>query len=87
MARYDREDLYEKVWTLTMQKAAKEYGVSDVALGKTCRKLYFPDPGRGYWNKMAANRPVEVRPFLPVIRIRECPHRAVAKTASTEVPC
>jgi hypothetical protein len=71
MARYDREDLYEKVWTLTMQKAAKEYGVSDVALGKTCRKLYIPVPGRGYWNKMAANQPVEPRPFLPVIRIRE----------------
>jgi hypothetical protein len=69
-ARYDREKLYEKVWTVTMQKAAREYGVSDVALGKICRKLYIPVPGRGYWNKKAANQPVEPRPFLPVIRIR-----------------
>jgi hypothetical protein len=65
MARYDREDLYEKVWTLTMQKAAKEYGVSDVALGKTCRKLHIPVPGRGYWNKMAANQPVGASAFPP----------------------
>ncbi|WP_433965885.1 hypothetical protein [Tunturiibacter gelidiferens] len=91
VARYDREKLYEKVWTVTMQKAAREYGVSDVALGKICRKLYIPVPGRGYWNKKVANQPVGPRPSLPVIRIRsqqrkESPHRAVAKTASTEIP-
>jgi hypothetical protein len=91
LARYDREKLYEKVWTMTIQKAAREYGISDVALGKICRKLDIPVPGRGYWNKKAANQPVEPRPSLPVVRIKspqrkESPHRAVAKTASTEVP-
>jgi hypothetical protein len=91
VSRYDREKLYEKVWTVTMQKAAREYGLSDVALGKICRKLYIPVPGRGYWNKKAANQPVEPRPSLPVIRIRsqqrkESTHRAIAKTASIEVP-
>jgi hypothetical protein len=68
-----------------MQKAASEYGVSDVALGKICRKLYIPVPGRGYWNKKAANQPVEPRPSLPVTRIKsqqrkESPHWVVAKT-------
>ena len=91
MARYNREELYEKVWTLTMQKVAKEYGVSDVAIGKVCRKLYIPVPGTGYWNKKAANQPVEPRPPLPVIQTRSQPsegrpQRAVTKTASAGLP-
>jgi hypothetical protein len=65
LARYDREELYEKVWTLTMQKVAKEYGVSDGTLGITCKKLHVPVPGVGYWNKKAANKPVDPRPPLP----------------------
>jgi hypothetical protein len=65
--RYDREELYEKVWQRPMRILAKEYGVSDVALAKTCRKLHVPVPGRGYWAKKAANRPVEDRPPLPQV--------------------
>ena len=68
LARYDREELYEKVWTLTMQKVAKEYGVSDGTLGITCKKLHVPVPGVGYWNKKAANKPVDPRPPIPPIR-------------------
>lgn len=70
MARYNREELYEKVWTTPVRILAREYGVSDVAIAKACRKLHIPLPGRGYWNKMAAHRPVEPRPPLPVIKIR-----------------
>jgi len=65
MARYSREQLYEKVWRMPVRLAAREYGVSDVAIGKVCRKLHIPVPGRGYWAKRAANRPVEPRPPLP----------------------
>jgi hypothetical protein len=65
MARYDRKRLYEKVWTMPVRLAAKEYGVSNVAIAKTCRKPHIPVPGRGYWAKKAANRPVEPRPSLP----------------------
>jgi hypothetical protein len=70
MARYNREELYEKVWTTPVRILAREYGVSDVAIAKACRKLHIPLPGRGYWNKMAAHWPVEPRPPLPVIKIR-----------------
>ena len=34
-----REELYEQVWTVPMQRLAQRYGISDVALAKTCRKL------------------------------------------------
>jgi hypothetical protein len=70
MTRYDRETLYEKVWTVTMRELAKEYGVSDVAMGKTCRKLHIPVPGTGYWNKVAARLPVDPSPPLPKVQIR-----------------
>ena len=66
-SRYDRDVLYERVWKLTIRILAKEYGVSDVALAKACRRLHVPLPGRGYWAKKAANRPVEARPPLPQV--------------------
>ena len=53
MEQYDREELYERVWEKPMLKVAEEYGVSSVALGKTCRKLCVPVPGRGHWAKLA----------------------------------
>jgi len=53
LEQYDREELYRKVWEQPLLKVAKEYGVSAVALGKTCRKLSVPVPGRGHWAKLA----------------------------------
>lgn len=64
-ARYDREQLYRQVWEQPMQKLAKEYGVSDVALSKTCRKLLVPVPGRGFWAKKEAGVPLPKKPRLP----------------------
>jgi len=60
----DRDTLYEEVWKEPMQVVAKRYGVSDVALAKTCRKLGVPVPGRGYWAKLKAGR-ADPRPALP----------------------
>lgn len=65
LARYDREQLYRQVWEQPMQKLAKEYGVSDVALSKTCRKLLVPVPGRGFWAKKDAGVSLPKRPRLP----------------------
>jgi hypothetical protein len=55
-ARYDREELYEKVWAQPIQTLAKEYGVSDVALAKACKRRRVPVPGRGHWAKKLGNR-------------------------------
>jgi hypothetical protein len=51
---YRRSELYEQVWARPMREVAKEYGVSDVALAKTCRKLAVPVPGVGYWARKRA---------------------------------
>jgi hypothetical protein len=48
-----------------MQKLAKEYGVSHVALSKTCRKLLVSVPGRGFWAKKAAGATLARGPPLP----------------------
>jgi hypothetical protein len=50
---YDRDVLYEEVWAEPVEAVAKRYGVSGVALAKTCRRLHVPLPGRGYWAKKA----------------------------------
>src|SRR5258705_534307 len=49
---YRRTELYEQVWKEPVRTVAKRYGVSDVALGKVCRKLSIPLPGLGYWTRI-----------------------------------
>ena len=67
-----REVLYEQVWTTPMRQLAKDYGVSDVALAKTCRKLDVPVPPRGYWAKLQHGKKTAPRPPLsPVDGARE----------------
>jgi hypothetical protein len=70
LLQYDREELYEKVWARPLIRVAHEYGVSPVALGKTCRKLQVPVPGRGYWAKKAYGHPVECTTLPKVNEVR-----------------
>lgn len=60
-----------------MLKVAEEYGVSSVALGKTCRKLSVPVPGRGHWAKLAHGHPGTEKLQLPKLEkvpmIYRCP--------------
>ena len=44
-----REELYKKVWSRPMRTLAREFGLSDVGLKKTCRRHNIPTPGVGYW--------------------------------------
>jgi len=59
-----RAQLYELVWSKPMRTLAKEFGISDVALGKWCRKMEIPRPGVGHWQKLEAGKKV-TRPKLP----------------------
>jgi len=61
-----RQELYEKVWTISMQKLAKEFGLSDVGLAKICRRRNIPIPGRGYRARLAAGQKLGRTP-LPSI--------------------
>jgi hypothetical protein len=77
-AVWNREKLYEEVWSEPVTKVAQRYGVSDVAIAKACRKLSVPVPGRGYWAKKASGYSVARRPLprlerVPVV-VRLDPH-------------
>jgi hypothetical protein len=62
-----REDLYELVWSKPMLELAKDFGISDVALAKRCRRLGIPVPGRGYWARIDAGQ----KPYRPKLPKRE----------------
>lgn len=66
--KISRQELYELVWLKPLRILAKEFDVSDVALGKTCRRSGIPRPGAGYWAKLRAGKPtikVELHPRFP----------------------
>ena len=69
LAQYNREELYERIWTEPTRTVAKSYRVSDVWLSKVCKALKVPVPGRGYWAKKAAGKPVKKRPTLPFFKL------------------
>lgn len=60
---YNRQTLYEEVWAEPVSNVAQRYGVSDVAIAKTCRKMHIPVPGRGYWNKVHSGQKLEKLPL------------------------
>lgn len=61
-----RRALYDLVWARPTTKVAAELGISDVALHKICKKHRVPVPGRGYWAKVAAGKPVRQALFHEV---------------------
>jgi hypothetical protein len=61
-----RDELYSRVWQITMTKLAEEYGISGNGLKKICIKLKVPFPPIGYWQKIAAGHKIE-QPPLPDI--------------------
>ncbi|MBT4035223.1 MAG: hypothetical protein HOB84_03590 [Candidatus Marinimicrobia bacterium] len=46
-----RQELYNLVWSKPVVQIAKDFGISDVAIAKICKKLNIPKPGLGYWAK------------------------------------
>lgn len=60
---YYREKLYKEVWANPVVKVAEQYGVSDVAIHKICKKLNVPTPPLGYWAKVSAGAKVPKTPL------------------------
>lgn len=63
---WDRATLYEAVWEKSAVQLAKEYGISDVALAKICKKLKVPKPGLGYWRRKERGFKVTRTPLPPM---------------------
>jgi hypothetical protein len=60
---YEREKLYEEVWTDPVTHVAKKYGVSNVAIKKICKSMNIPTPPNGYWAKLAHGKEVHKIPL------------------------
>ena len=56
-----RSDLYDLVWSQPRTALAKEFGISDVAIGKYCAAAHVPAPAPGYWARLkAGSKPVRL---------------------------
>lgn len=62
--RLKRQELYQLVWPQPMKTLAVRFGISDVALKKTCARAAVPVSGRGHWAKKDAGKRV-VQANLP----------------------
>jgi hypothetical protein len=60
-----RAELYRRIWETPTTKLAKEFGISDVAVGKICKKLDTPKPPPGYWQRLEFGHKVERTPLAP----------------------
>lgn len=69
MEIWNREELYAEVWEKPLISLVAKYGVSAVAIGKTCKKLQVPLPGRGYWAKKAHGHPVSRKPLPKIAEV------------------
>jgi hypothetical protein len=75
---FERDKLYEEIWSETVSKVSKRYGISDVGLRKICISLDIPVPPRGYWEKLAAGKAVN-KPTLPPTKGATTYRRSVFK--------
>lgn len=82
--RFEREKLFDEVWTTPVTKLAKVYGLSDVGLRKICVALDVPLPPRGYWQKLAAGKKIP-KPALHDTTFRTTYSRAMYVAEVDEV--
>jgi hypothetical protein len=47
--RRSRKELYDLVWSELLMALCSRFGISDVALKKTCARSEIQTPERGYW--------------------------------------
>ena len=57
-----RELLYELVWSKPKTAVGEELGISDVAVGKICRKLSVPMPQQDYGLRTKRAKKPELNP-------------------------
>lgn len=61
--QYSRKEFYDLVWSKPITHLAKDFGLSDVAIHKICKKHNIPNPPLGYWAKKAHGKAVTQTPL------------------------
>lgn len=62
-ATLTRKEFYDLLWSQPQTKLAKQFGISDSAIGKAARKAGIPRPGPGYWQKLKHGKKVTPVPL------------------------
>jgi len=70
-AQYDRERLFDQVWSEPMDEVGRKYAMSEGALSMLCTKLEIPTPPRGYWATKKAAEGQSRRPKLLPLGFRK----------------
>ena len=60
-----REELYEKVWSIPMQKFTAEFGFSDRGLAKLCRRYEVVVPPSWLLGTYSGRAERQAPPFTP----------------------
>ena len=60
-----RQELYDLIWSTPALRLSADFGISDVAIAKRCKKLNVPRPPRGYWAKVEAGQKPQKSPLPP----------------------
>lgn len=90
MKTITRRELYEKIWSITKAKTAKELNLSPTDLSRICNEHDIPSPTSGYWMHLGWGEDVEKTPLPhpennPVIDLSTKPLRKKnAKTGVSE---
>jgi len=62
--RLDRAVLFDRVWTVPVEKLAKEWALSGRGLARACHRLKIPVPPSGFWARVQNGHRMR-RPRLP----------------------
>ncbi len=61
-----RQELFDLVWSIPVQKAAASLGISGRGLAKICLRQRVPSPSRGYWARVQVGQKLKQQ-MLPEI--------------------
>ncbi len=56
---FNRQQLYELVWSTPLLRLSKTFCISDNGLRKMCKSMNIPLPPNGYWQKFRYGKPVK----------------------------
>ncbi len=60
---FNREELYELVWSKTAKSILEKYDISNVDFQKLCKSMEIPVPKSGYWQKVQYGKSVSKEPL------------------------
>ena len=61
--QFERQSLYEEVWSTPLTRLGKKYGLSDNGVRKACIAMNIPLPKAGHWAKIAAGHQIPRTPL------------------------